>query len=83
MPPRHLPLRIVAVTILFASLSGCVNLDDAAGLSKLADQARIALPRVSNDVAGTCARQNALFENARLQSAPQLNKRRIANPTSK
>ena len=63
MPPRHLPLRIVAVTILFASLSGCVNLDDAAGLSKLADQARIALPRVSNDVAGTCARQNTLFEN--------------------
>ncbi len=63
MPPRHLPLRIVAVTIFFASLSGCVNLDDAAGLSKLADEARIALPRVSNDVAGTCARQNTLFEN--------------------
>jgi hypothetical protein len=63
MPPRHLPLRIVAVTIFFASLSGCVNLDDAAGLSKLADQARIALPRVSSDVAGTCARQNTLFEN--------------------
>jgi hypothetical protein len=63
MPARHLPLRIVAATILFVSLSGCVNLDDAAGLSKLADEARIALPRVSNDVAGTCARQNALFEN--------------------
>jgi hypothetical protein len=63
MPRRHLPLRIIAVTFFFASLSGCVNLDDAAGLSKLADQARIALPRVSNDVAGTCARQNTLFEN--------------------
>jgi hypothetical protein len=63
MPPRHFLLRIVAVTIFLACLSGCVNLDDAAGLSKLADEARIALPRVSNDVAGTCARQNTLFEN--------------------
>jgi hypothetical protein len=62
MPPR-LPLRIIAATILFASLSGCVNLDDAAGLSKLSDEVRIALPRVSNDIAGTCARQNTLFEN--------------------
>jgi hypothetical protein len=56
-------LRIVAVTFFFGSLSGCVNLDDAAGLSKLSDQARIVLPRISNDVAGTCARQNTLFEN--------------------
>ena len=27
------------------------------------DQARIALPKVSNDVAGTCARQNTLLQN--------------------
>lgn len=63
MPPRRLPLRIVAAAFFFASLNGCVNLDDAAGLSKLSDEARIALPRVSNDVASTCIRQNTLFEN--------------------
>ena len=61
--PRNLSLRIVAVAMFLLALNGCVNLDDAAGLSKLSAEARIALPRVSNDVAGTCARQNALFEN--------------------
>ena len=63
MAPRNLSLRIVAVAAFLLALNGCVNLDDAAGLSKLSDEARIALPRVSNDVAGTCARQNTLFEN--------------------
>ena len=63
MTPRNLSLRLVAVTALLLALDGCVNLDDAAGLSKLSDEARISLPRVSNDVAGTCARQNTLFEN--------------------
>jgi hypothetical protein len=61
--PRHLSLRILALATLLPSLNGCVNLDDAAGLSKLSDEARISLPKVSNDVAGTCARQNTLFEN--------------------
>ncbi len=60
---RKLSLRIVAVAALLFALDGCVNLEDAAGLSKLSDEARISLPRVSNDVAGTCARQNTLFEN--------------------
>jgi hypothetical protein len=63
MAPRNLSLRIVAVATFLLALNGCVNLDDAAGLSKLSDEARISLPRVSNDVAGTCARQNTLFEN--------------------
>jgi hypothetical protein len=63
MAPRNLSLRIVAVAAFLLALNGCVNLDDAAGLSKLSDEARIALPRVSNDIAGTCARQNTLFEN--------------------
>jgi hypothetical protein len=56
-------LRIAAAATFLVTLNGCVNLDDAAGLSKLSDEARISLPRVSNDVAGTCARQNTLFEN--------------------
>jgi len=56
-------MRIVAGATFLLAANGCVNLDDIAGLSKLSDRARISLPRVSNDVAGTCARQNALFEN--------------------
>jgi hypothetical protein len=70
MPPRHLLLRIAAGVFLFASLSGCVSPDDAAGLSKLSDQARISLPRVSNDIAGTCARQNTLLENTPASERP-------------
>jgi hypothetical protein len=61
--PRGLALRIVAGTILLLAANGCVNPEDAANLSKLSNEARISLPRVSNDVAGTCARQNTLFEN--------------------
>src|ERR1700753_561329 len=63
MPQRHLPLRIATAAIFLVSLNGCINVDDAAGLSKLADETRVSLPRISNDVAGTCLRQNALFEN--------------------
>lgn len=60
---RTLWFQSFAIVTLCASLNGCVDLDDAAGLSKLSDEARIALPKVSNDVAATCARQNTLFEN--------------------
>lgn len=70
MPQRHLPLRIVIAAFCFALLNGCVNLDDAAGLSKLSGEARITLPRVSNDVAGTCSRQNTLFENTPANERP-------------
>lgn len=70
MPPRHLSLHIVAGVFLFASLSGCVSPDDAAGLSKLSDQARISLPRISNDIADTCTRQNTLLENTPASERP-------------
>jgi hypothetical protein len=70
MPPRYLSLRIVAGVFFFASLSGCVSPDDAAGLSKLSDESRISLPKVSNDIAGTCARQNALLENTPASERP-------------
>jgi hypothetical protein len=63
MPLRKFPLRILAAVFFLAALNGCVNQDDAAGLSKLSDEARLALPKVSNDIAGTCARQNTLFDN--------------------
>lgn len=61
--PSGLALRIVAGAILLLAANGCVNPEDAANLSKLSHEARISLPRVSNDVSGTCARQNTLFEN--------------------
>jgi hypothetical protein len=63
-------LRIVAGATFLLAANGCVNLEDAAGLSKLSNQARISLPRVSNDVAGTCARQNAFFENTPAAERP-------------
>jgi hypothetical protein len=70
MTPRNLSLRIFAVAALLLALNGCVDLDDAAGLSKLSDDARATLPKVSNDVAGTCARQNTLFDNTPTQERP-------------
>ena len=63
MAPRGLALRIVAGATFLLAANGCVDQKDAANLSKLSDEARVSLPRVSNDVAGTCARQNTLFEN--------------------
>ena len=63
--------RLLAPTaILLFALSGCVNLDDAAGLSRLSEQAKRALPRVSNDVSATCARQNILFQNTPTAERP-------------
>jgi hypothetical protein len=60
---------LITSTLLF-SLAGCVNQDDAAGLSKLSDEARAALPRVSNDVEGTCLRQNTLLDNTPANELP-------------
>jgi hypothetical protein len=60
---------LIASTLLF-SLAGCVNQDDAAGLSKLSDEARVALPKVSNDVEGTCLRQNTLLDNTPANERP-------------
>jgi hypothetical protein len=63
--------QIVTMAALCVAMGGCVNLDDAAGLSKLADEARVALPKVSNDVVGTCARQHVLFENTPAAERPK------------
>jgi hypothetical protein len=77
---RRLSLQILAVAILCAAVNGCVNLDDAAGLSKLSDEARVALPRVSNDVAGTCARQNILIENTPAAERPKTEQTQDCKP---
>jgi hypothetical protein len=71
---RNLSLRLFACAALLFTLNGCVNLDDAAGLSKLADNARRALPKVSNDIGGTCARQDTLFENTPSNERPSSSK---------
>jgi hypothetical protein len=78
--PPVLSLRIFAVAALLLTLSGCVNLDDAAGLSKLSDDARTALPKVSNDIAGTCARQNTLFDNTPEKERPKNSKELDCKP---
>jgi hypothetical protein len=58
----HVSLRTVAAAAaLLFLLTGCVDLDDAVGLSKLSGEARLALPKVSNDIAATCFRQNTLL----------------------
>jgi hypothetical protein len=80
MLPRRLTLRIAAGLFFFASLSGCVSPDDAAGLSRLSDEARISLPRVSNDIAGTCTRQNTLLENTPASERPATLKALDCNP---
>lgn len=63
--------RIAAAALFLLAFNGCVNLDDAAGLSKLSGEARIALPKVSNDVAGTCLRQNTFLENTPANERPR------------
>jgi hypothetical protein len=68
---RRITLRIVTAAFFLATLNGCVNQDDAAGLSKLSHDARISLPKVSNDIAGTCARQNTLFEDTPTAERPK------------
>ncbi len=77
---RRLVLQMLSVAALCVALNGCVNLDDAAGLSKLADEARVALPRVSSDVAGTCARQNTLFENTPTAERPNAERTQDCKP---
>jgi len=44
-------------------LVGCTNLDDVAGLTKLADGAQQALPAVVRDIPDSCERQNAFIAN--------------------
>ncbi|MBB5340894.1 hypothetical protein [Tunturiibacter gelidoferens] len=72
--------QIAGLAVLCASLNGCVDLDDAAGLSKLSDEARVALPKVSNDVAATCARQNTLFENTPAAERPKAEQAQDCKP---
>jgi hypothetical protein len=73
-------LQILTVAALCAAMNGCVNLEDAAGLSKLADEARVALPKVSSDVSGTCARQNILFENTPAAERPKTEQSQDCTP---
>jgi hypothetical protein len=49
----------LAIGFLLA-LSGCVELDDVAGLGKIADQMRSSLPPVVADIPASCERQNSL-----------------------
>src|SRR5580704_12102130 len=77
---RRFLMQLVTAAALCTVMSGCVDLDDAAGLSKLADEARVALPKVSNDVSGTCARQNVLFEDTPAAERPKTEQAQDCKP---
>jgi hypothetical protein len=70
MPHAKASLRLLATAAILFTFSGCVDLDSGANLTKIADQAKIALPRVSNDVAATCRRQNAFVNDTPAAERP-------------
>ena len=59
---RRLILRPL-VSVCFLVLAGCVNLDDIAHLTKLADSAQQILPAVVADIPASCQRQNLLLND--------------------
>jgi hypothetical protein len=70
MPHAKISLRLLATATILFALNGCVDLNSGEDLTKLADQAKIALPRVSNDVAATCRRQNTLVNDIPANERP-------------
>jgi len=56
---KWLPALLLACFLLMA---GCVNLDDVAQFTKLAENARQTLPAVVADIPASCERHNKLFE---------------------
>ena len=63
VPIRGRVRTLVGVLLLACLLvmGGCVNLDDVAGLTKLADSAQQRLPIVVADIPMSCQRQNSLL----------------------
>lgn len=55
------PACLVIATGLMM-IAGCVDLDQVAQLSSISQEARDALPRVSNDFYGSCQRRTALLQ---------------------
>jgi hypothetical protein len=51
-------------------VGGCVNLDDVAGLTKLADSARETLPAVVADIPASCQRHNSLLHTKHRAERP-------------
>jgi hypothetical protein len=70
MPHANTSLRLVATATILFTFNGCVDLNSGEDLTKLADNAKIALPRLSNDVAATCVRQNTLVEDIPANERP-------------
>ena len=51
-------------------MGGCLNLDDVAGLTKLADSAQQTLPAVVADLPASCQRQNSLLNGIPMEERP-------------
>lgn len=66
---RRLLIRALLLLCLLAS-GGCVNLDDVAGLTKLADSAQRTLPPVVADIPASCQRQNSLLNEIPNEERP-------------
>ncbi|HVG27797.1 MAG TPA: hypothetical protein VM865_09350 [Acidobacteriaceae bacterium] len=60
---------LLATGVLFA-LCGCVDLPEVARLHDLAEEARVTLPRVSDDLAGSCQRRAALLKDVPADQLP-------------
>lgn len=69
-PHIRLTLRAMFSACLLATC-GCVNFDDVAGLTKLADSARQTLPTVVADIPASCERQNSLSNEIPMQERPR------------
>jgi hypothetical protein len=63
------PLKALVCLCVLAT-GGCVNLDDVAGLTKLADSAQRTLPAVVADIPSSCLRQNTLLNEIPTEERP-------------
>ena len=79
--PPVLSLRIFAVVGLLVALNGCVNMDDAAGLSKLSDDARRLFRRFRMTSRGLALGKTLSSKTRRRRSARRIRRRSIANRT--
>jgi hypothetical protein len=62
----------VFVPACFLLFAGCVNLDDVAELTKLADDAQQTLPAVVADIPASCQRQNHILDETPSSEKPPL-----------
>lgn len=70
--PQHVAryLLFLFLSAYLTIASGCVNLNDVAKLTQLANAAQQTLPSVVTDIAGSCSRQNVLLRDTPSDERP-------------